>query len=343
MYKADENFIELLLQLGFIETTDKRDSKRGKKRFKLSKNSKKIINFDHDNIRIINSSIIHDEKMFLTINDLIEVLLFFDFSKSDYNVIDSKGNFKFGQVEKRIEELQDYLTTLEEFKINNKRAKKYTKIINTYNNIEQNLKRIIIENKISNRRKIKTNIKMNELNKILQKSKDRRKIIGIRMFGDEGDFWSGYIVDYNKNLFVIQQFTEFGQLNGLLIEEIANIESIDSDDEYNQAIQYLYETQAQKSSEKLNFELPEVENWQNEIISNISSDKVISIKFKSEFVIYCKILNVDKEFMKISGIGNLGEFDGVSIYRTNQISAIWIGDEESKKRNMLYKKKNTSG
>ncbi len=163
------------------------------------------------------------------------------------------------------------------------------------------------------------------------------------MFGDEDDFWSGYIVDYNKTLFVIQQFTEFGQLNGLLIEEIANIESIDSDDEYNQAIQYLYETQAQKSSEKLNFELPEVENWQNEIISNISSDKVISIKFKSEFVIYCKILNVDKEFMKISGIGNLGEFDGVSVYRTNQISAIWIGDEESKKRNMLYKKKNTSG
>ena len=71
------------------------------------------------------------------------------------------------------------------------------------------------------------------LKKILQESKDDKKIVGIRIYRDDEKFWCGYINDFNENLVLIQHFTEFGQTDGFVLEKIENIESIDSDDNYS--------------------------------------------------------------------------------------------------------------
>nr|WP_319997638.1 hypothetical protein [uncultured Draconibacterium sp.] len=76
-------------------------------------------------------------------------------------------------------------------------------------------------------------------NELLEKSKTDKKIIGIRLYGDEDNFWLGYIEDYNDKIIQLRYFDKLGLEDGLVIEQQDKIDSIDFDSEYEKTYEYL--------------------------------------------------------------------------------------------------------
>ena len=189
---------------------------------------------------------------------------------------------------------------------------------------------------------------MTILRNILQESKDNKRIIGIRVYRDDEKFWCGYISDFNETLIQIQHFSESGQPDGIIIEKIENIESIDSEDKYSTAFQYLIENYEKINQiEPIQIELPNSENWQYEFLKKTEkTDNILTMEFEGDFTIYGKINNLDSENAKIEAIGNIGDVDGYSTYRLKDIKAIRINNVESIKRMILLewrKDKNANG
>ncbi len=102
---------------------------------------------------------------------------------------------------------------------------------------------------------------------ILRRSKEEKKFIGIWLYNDDDGFWSGYVKDFDEEFVFLRHFTKYGKPDGIIVEQIENIESIDFDDDYSNAMEYLI-----ANSEKIDKE-PEIElsindheNWQYEIL-----------------------------------------------------------------------------
>ena len=78
---------------------------------------------------------------------------------------------------------------------------------------------------------------MEIFNKILERSKLNKELLGLWKYNDDDGFWCGYVIDYNETLVKIQHYTKFGKPDGIIIAQIANIQSVDFDDEYAKAMQ----------------------------------------------------------------------------------------------------------
>ncbi len=177
---------------------------------------------------------------------------------------------------------------------------------------------------------------MTMLKKILQESKDKKKVIGIRMYGDDENFWCGYITNFNDYLVLIQHFTDYGQADGIVIEKIENIESIDNNDNYSSSFQYLIENQNNLDQKQYYSDLPNFENWQYDLLKRFNKvDQIVSLEFDEDIVIFGNIKDLDYEYIKLQTIGNLGDIESISTYRITDIASIRIDSEESIKRKIL--------
>jgi hypothetical protein len=178
---------------------------------------------------------------------------------------------------------------------------------------------------------------MSVLKKILQESKDQKRIIGIQMYGDDGKFWCGYIKEFNENLIQIQHFSESGMPDGLILEKIENIESIDTDDDYSLAFQYLIENQEKfKGSDSIPADCPDSEDWQYDFLKKYKgSDQVLALEFADDYSVYGRINDLDPEMIKIKTISKEGNPDGYSIHKVADITAIRLGSIEAVKRKIL--------
>ncbi len=134
-YEANEEIEKILLNQGFIETTSARDKVKGKKSFKISKQSKKEIYFDYNNIIILNSTHGQDNIYSLTKAQLKLLLLYFKLKPTDYKEFDEKDKFNFHKVEKRLNSIESEIKRLEEFDLHPLRKKKLQRIMETYNKI----------------------------------------------------------------------------------------------------------------------------------------------------------------------------------------------------------------
>jgi len=182
---------------------------------------------------------------------------------------------------------------------------------------------------------------MNILEQTLADSKKNKSIIGIRMYGDNTKFWCGYIIDFNLELILIQHFSKNGLADGFILAQIENVESIDVEDNYSKSFKELSSKIEQNYNSPFTVKLPKSNNWQFEFLSNYNNiDKVIAIEFDSDFSIEGRVMELDDTFLKIEPISDLGEIDGFSIYRTENIESIFIDSIESIKRNKMLKMKN---
>jgi hypothetical protein len=179
------------------------------------------------------------------------------------------------------------------------------------------------------------------ITKILSESKKSKKIIGIRKYGDEDAFWCGYIVDFNDALVTIQHFTKYGKPDGLIIERIEDIESIDVDDPYSVAFQYLI-----KNSHKIEKQtaavpgLPQGDNWRADILSQLHKKNIL-VSIDTEDVNVCGfVLSFDAEYFALQCVGKLGEQEGTSYYRIEDLDSIHLDGMELRKRKLLYDWKN---
>lgn len=134
-YQVGDELEKILINQGFIETTSNRDKIKGKKSFKLSKQSKKEIYFDYENIIILNSNQGQDSRMSLKETELKLLLLYFKLKSTDYKEFDEKNKFNFFKAEKRLSSIKTEIERLEKFNLHGLRKEKLKRIIETFNKI----------------------------------------------------------------------------------------------------------------------------------------------------------------------------------------------------------------
>jgi len=181
---------------------------------------------------------------------------------------------------------------------------------------------------------------------ILRRSKEEKKFIGIWLYNDDDGFWSGYVKDFDEAFVFLRHYTKYGKPDGIIVEQIENIESIDFDDDYSNAMEYLI-----ANSEKIDIE-PEIElhikdheNWQYEILEQqlSNNERIVGIQvnrdnFYSGFVTW-----IDEDNVILNMVGKEGQDQGKTIFKLEDINAIRINDIENRKKLLLYKWKKASG
>lgn len=171
---------------------------------------------------------------------------------------------------------------------------------------------------------------------ILKQSKNEGKLVGLRMKNDDGDdFYLGIITDFNEILFVLNTVTKLGYYSGQTIDLIENIESIDYDDEYNEAYQYLI-NQINSPNKLIDITLPTNDNWKYGVLKGLKkSVKYITLDI-DDSSIFGKLISFDKESVTILGISNIGKSEGKSIYRLSDVTGFTFNNLEDNKRAFLY-------
>lgn len=137
-YEANTELIEILKSNGFIETTSEISIKKKKKNFKLSKQSKKAISFDHINIYVIYSRTVCESRIRLSETDLKCLLLYFKLKASDLKEISESSLFNFVKMENKISAIRKELKSLKDLNIKNTRQDRLAAIIEIFDKIELN-------------------------------------------------------------------------------------------------------------------------------------------------------------------------------------------------------------
>ena len=180
---------------------------------------------------------------------------------------------------------------------------------------------------------------------IFDKSKSTKSLIGIWTYTDGDGFWSGYVTDYNDEFVQIHHFTKYGKSDGTIIERIENIESIDFEDDYAKCLKYLIDNTLELDKEdELSQTLPSGESWQFDYLNHHTgkTDRIVRITVKEDITYSGFILKLDKENVVLHLLGKLGEDEGFSMFKLNDISCVRVNDIENRKRLMLHNWKKAS-
>ena len=173
---------------------------------------------------------------------------------------------------------------------------------------------------------------------IFEDSKQNKKIIHINLDLGDGDFWCGYVTDYNEEFVMLHHFTKYGKSDGEIIEQIERIESIEYDDDYSKCMQYIIDNSWEIDVEAdLDFKLPETENWQFEFLSQQVGLKnsLCRLELLSE-IFTGFIAKLNDQVVLVHLVGRLGEDNGYATYKIEDIISVRINDIESRKRLLLY-------
>ena len=136
VYKADKELEDILFSQGFIDTTPKTDKLKRKKRFRISKYSKKEISFDWGDIRIIDEKLILDSKFEITEIELKLLILYFKLKKSDWKKVRMDGSFAFEDVNQRFNSVKSTLEIVTEIGSMKSLRNRLEFIIDMYENID---------------------------------------------------------------------------------------------------------------------------------------------------------------------------------------------------------------
>ena len=181
------------------------------------------------------------------------------------------------------------------------------------------------------------------INEILEKSKIDKKVIGLRLYDNNG-FLCGIVIDYNDDIVQFQHYTEYGQLDGVGLEEVSQIERIDFNDEYTDAINFLIKNQDKLQEPQFKnrfFEDLAEDDWQTLALTPYLNEKnfLISIEVNQDFTYRGFIEQINEYNFTFRSIGNLGENKGLSMFKFEDVSSLKINDLECRKRFLLHKRK----
>jgi hypothetical protein len=183
------------------------------------------------------------------------------------------------------------------------------------------------------------------IRQIFEKSKKDKEIIGIRLYKDEDDFWLGFIEDFNDEIIQLRHFDQFGLEDGLVIEQMKGIDSIDYGSSYEKSFQYLINKQYDLKNLSKIADFKNSDNWRHEYLKDFKgNDCIIAIEFNKEYVIYGFVHDLDDTEFTLNGVDNIGEDGGMTIYRIEDITALKLVDRKCILRHDLNKwRKKTSG
>jgi hypothetical protein len=175
---------------------------------------------------------------------------------------------------------------------------------------------------------------------LLEKSREERAIISVYFYGNNGGFWSGYVNDYDDEFFVFQHYTKYGKPDGVVVERIANIESIEFNDDYARAITHLIHHAAElDKQDDVELEISNKENWHFDILEPFinSKDRLVQIKLNSGDNYTGFVEWVDEACLTLNLIGTTGMDQGQSIYKLEDIRRIRLDSLDHRKALLLYK------
>jgi hypothetical protein len=174
---------------------------------------------------------------------------------------------------------------------------------------------------------------------MLLHSQETKTFIGVRKNNDETNRWIGYIKEFNEKLFVLQHISPLGFEDGLIIEEINNIDNFEINDVGIKAIETLYKNNKKILQQEINtVKISTEENWQFELLqSAFDQGKLISIEINNnDSITYGFVIDFDETLLQIIALDVTGEENGTETYKLADITSITIDRLEGRKRELLY-------
>lgn len=181
---------------------------------------------------------------------------------------------------------------------------------------------------------------MSILNQILERSKENKELIGLWKYNDDDTFWCGHVIDFNETLIKIQHYTKYGKPDGIIVSVIANIKSVDFNDEYIKAMKVVIDySSVLEKEDPTPFILPETEDWDYEILKQMEGnyEKITSVEISHSDYFSGFISKVSETDFVLNCVGRLGEDEGPVLYKIEDVTGFKINDIDNRKRAMLYK------
>ena len=184
------------------------------------------------------------------------------------------------------------------------------------------------------------------INEVLEFSKINKELLGITLHG-ESEFWCGIVEDYSEEFIQLRHYTKYGELDGVAIEKISNIERIDITDDYIKALKIVIEQKEKIKDIEIKsriFDDLNSENWQYISLKPFENDNYVltSIQINSDNFYTGFVKDIDEEYIKFEIVGNAGNSEGISLFKLENISSIKINDLECRRKLLIYKSKNPS-
>jgi hypothetical protein len=174
---------------------------------------------------------------------------------------------------------------------------------------------------------------------IFERSKTRKELIGIWRYEDDGGFLCGYVINYDENLVAIKHYTKFGKPDGVIIEQITNIASIDTNHDYTISMQYIIANSKKLDKDfEIDIEMTGGELWQFKVLQENSDrkDRIVSVEINGEEHFCGFVGKVTMGDFELKCIGKLGEDEGIAVYKTEDVTSVRINDLDSRKRLLLF-------
>lgn len=175
---------------------------------------------------------------------------------------------------------------------------------------------------------------------ILEKAKTSKKIIGLSLYGEVG-FYCGLVLDYSDEIIKLQQYTNYGKNDGITLQPLSEIERIDFDDSFTNAVEFLANNQ--KALNKSNYTNKfytdfDDDNWQNQVLDLYIQERKVMLSIQINTDDYYQGFIEAKNDITFSFrcVGDLGDDKGLAFFKIDDVSNIKIDDLECRKRLLLY-------
>jgi hypothetical protein len=138
-YECDDELATVLLNHGFIETTNQDDKRKGKKEFRLGpRRSRMLLRFDYINFHVFeDASGCNFRSTKIPANELKMLLWYVQSSTVDKNHI-SDGHFDLYRVKQNVETMTSLLGCYKEFNRQNAESKRFARLLNNLHAVHLN-------------------------------------------------------------------------------------------------------------------------------------------------------------------------------------------------------------
>ena len=175
---------------------------------------------------------------------------------------------------------------------------------------------------------------------ILRQSKEKQQFIGIWIYGDDEGFWSGRVQELTEEFVVIEHFTKYGKPDGVVIEAISNIESIDFDDDYSKSMEYLIANHHLLDEvEEIPVKMESLDTWPFNLLESLIGNKetIVQIQVNRDSFYSGLVEWVEETELLLRMIGEQGQDNGKSLFKLEDISAVRINSRSNRRKLLLYK------
>jgi len=180
--------------------------------------------------------------------------------------------------------------------------------------------------------------------KRLSHSKEKQKVIGIRLYGSEDDYSCGYVVDHNEEILAFQRISVFGHADGIMVYPIWRIEAIDIDDDYCEGIAYLAKgIYGSLPRNEKQIKLVSEEEWAYNILRHMEG-KEEAVKLElADFNTIGLIKAIDEDYVDLAELQKDGKAEGRSCYRLSDVKSLLFASQQINRRLALLQWKSVKG